>query len=125
MCSQGVDANPFGEAEDKSNLSVVYVGVDRTLAGLIYFQDQIREDSASVVESLSTQGIDVYMLSGDKKNSAEYVASVVGIPKDKVRKLQQTTFYVTNFETLLPQLNQRRHYQFTQELLILLFNLNV
>lgn len=67
------------------NQSLVYVGVDNMLAGLIYVEDQIRDDAAHVVNSLSSQGIGVYMLSGDKKNSAEYVASLVGIPKDKVR----------------------------------------
>ncbi|MCD7462495.1 hypothetical protein HAX54_048666 [Datura stramonium] len=36
------------------------------------------------VESLSKQGINTYLLSGDKKNAAEYVASVVGILKENV-----------------------------------------
>lgn len=58
--------------------------MDDKLAGLIYIEDQIREDARRVVESLSGSGIDVYMLSGDKKSTAEYVASVVGIPKEKV-----------------------------------------
>ncbi|CAK7356983.1 unnamed protein product [Dovyalis caffra] len=80
----GINENPFQEVEDLQNQSVVYVGVDNTLAGLIYFQDQIREDAQQVVHSLSCQGIDVYMLSGDKKSTAEYVASLVGIPKEKV-----------------------------------------
>ncbi|CAN4110572.1 unnamed protein product [Withania somnifera] len=39
---------------------------------------------AHVVESLLKQGISTYLLSGDKKNAAEYVASVVGIPKENV-----------------------------------------
>nr|XP_034903033.1 copper-transporting ATPase PAA1, chloroplastic-like [Populus alba] len=80
----GVDEKPFQEVEDLKNQSVVYVGVDNTLAGLIYFEDQIREDARQVVESLSCQGINVYMLSGDKKSTAEHVASLVGIPKEKV-----------------------------------------
>nr|TKR84737.1 copper-transporting ATPase PAA1, chloroplastic-like [Populus alba] len=79
----GVDEKPFQEVEDLKNQSVVYVGVDNTLAGLIYFEDQIREDARQVVESLSCQGINVYMLSGDKKSTAEHVASLVGIPKEK------------------------------------------
>ncbi|KAK8518957.1 hypothetical protein V6N13_017786 [Hibiscus sabdariffa] len=70
--------------EELRNKSVVYVGVNNTLAGLIYFEDQIREDARHVVDSLHRQGISVYMLSGDKKSAAEYVASIVGIPKDKV-----------------------------------------
>lgn len=84
LCSHGVSKNPFKELEEFKNQSVVYVGVNGSLAGLIYVEDQIREDAAHVVNTLSKQGIDVYLLSGDKKSSAEYVASVVGIPKDKV-----------------------------------------
>ncbi|KAK9185012.1 hypothetical protein WN943_025365 [Citrus x changshan-huyou] len=85
--SHGVDTSTFQEVEmeDLMNQSLVYVGVDNMLAGLIYVEDRIRDDAAHVVNSLSSQGIGVYMLSGDKKNSAEYVASLVGIPKDKVR----------------------------------------
>ncbi|XP_039068674.1 LOW QUALITY PROTEIN: copper-transporting ATPase PAA1, chloroplastic-like [Hibiscus syriacus] len=70
--------------EELKNKSVVYVGVNNALAGLIYFEDQVREDARHVVDSLHRQGISVYMLSGDKRGTAEYVASIVGIPKDKV-----------------------------------------
>lgn len=80
----GVDHNPFQDLEETKNQSTVYVGVDGTLAGLIYVEDQIREDAGHVVESLSRQGLNIYMLSGDKRNTAEYVASVVGIPKNNV-----------------------------------------
>lgn len=73
------------DIEELKNQSVVYVGVDNVLAGLIYVEDQIREDAVDVVRSLSSQGIGVYMLSGDKRNTAEYVASLVGIPKEQVR----------------------------------------
>ena len=80
----GVQENPFQEVDELKNQSVVYVGVDGTLAGIIYFEDQIRDDARHVVESLSRQGLSVYMLSGDKRNAAEHVASIVGIPKEKV-----------------------------------------
>lgn len=84
LCRHGVLENPLLEFDDFKNQSVVYVGVDGVLAGLIYVEDQIREDARHVVESLSKQGISTYLLSGDKKNAAEYVASVVGIPKENV-----------------------------------------
>jgi len=93
FCRHGVDEKPFQEVEDLKNQSVVYVGVDNTLAGLIYFEDQIREDAQQVVESLSCQGINVYMLSGDKKSTAEHVASLVGIPKEKVRSFSFLLFF--------------------------------
>ncbi|PNY08419.1 copper-transporting ATPase chloroplastic-like [Trifolium pratense] len=83
MCRHGVNSGIHQEVERK-NQSFVYVGVDDTLAGQIYFEDEIRKDARHVVDTLSKQGIDVYMLSGDKRNAAEYVASLVGIPKAKV-----------------------------------------
>ncbi|XP_052193142.1 copper-transporting ATPase PAA1, chloroplastic isoform X2 [Diospyros lotus] len=72
------------EVEGLKNQSVVYVGVDGTVVGHIYVEDQIREDARQVVQSLSKQGVNLYMLSGDKRSTAEYVASIVGIPREKV-----------------------------------------
>lgn len=82
-CRHGVHENQFPDAESQ-NQSVVYVGVDSALAGVIYFEDKVREDAPLVVETLAKQGINIYMLSGDKKNAAEYVASMIGIDKRKV-----------------------------------------
>ncbi|XP_078162583.1 P-type ATP-ase 1 isoform X2 [Carex rostrata] len=79
----GVVDNPFPDAEINSQ-SVVHVGVDGVLAGLIYFEDKPREDARQVIDTLSKQGISTYMLSGDNRSTAEHVASIVGIPKDKV-----------------------------------------
>ncbi|XP_073029172.1 copper-transporting ATPase PAA1, chloroplastic-like [Primulina eburnea] len=80
----GIGDIPFEEAEEFKNQSIVYVGVDSVLAGIIYVEDQIREDAQHVIESLTHQGINTYLLSGDKRGAAEYVASVVGIPKERV-----------------------------------------
>lgn len=85
-CRHGVDSYSFSDIE-LNNHSVVYVGIDGTLAGLIYFEDKIRDDARQVVEMLSKEGLNVYMLSGDKKKAAEHVASLVGIGKDKVRTI--------------------------------------
>jgi Cu2+-exporting ATPase len=90
MRRHGVNNSIHQEVESK-NQSFVYVGVDDTLAGQIYFEDEIRKDARHVVDTLSKQGIDVYMLSGDKRNAAEYVASLVGIPKAKVKCFQHAT----------------------------------
>ncbi|XP_057803991.1 copper-transporting ATPase PAA1, chloroplastic isoform X2 [Salvia miltiorrhiza] len=79
-----VGDSPFQEAEEFKNQSVVYVGIDGILAGVIYVEDQIREDARHVIESLTRQGIKTYLLSGDKRSAAEYVASAVGIPRKRV-----------------------------------------
>ncbi|CAJ1936050.1 unnamed protein product [Sphenostylis stenocarpa] len=80
----GVVNSLHQEVDKFNNQSFVYVGIGDTIAGLIYFEDEIREDARDVVEKLSKQNIGVYMLSGDKRNAAEHVASLVGIPKEKV-----------------------------------------
>ncbi|KAL8130610.1 hypothetical protein V2J09_019765 [Rumex salicifolius] len=80
----GVNNNPFQELENQTTQSLVYVGIDETLAGVMYIEDEIRDDAKQVVESLKNRGISVYMLSGDKRTTAEYVASAVGIPLENV-----------------------------------------
>ncbi|GLJ53975.1 hypothetical protein SUGI_1154270 [Cryptomeria japonica] len=67
-----------------SNETIVYVGVDDCLAGAIYMRDKVREDACTVVESLAHMGISTHLLSGDKHTTAEYVATLVGIDKEKV-----------------------------------------
>ncbi|KAK4476895.1 hypothetical protein RD792_016059 [Penstemon davidsonii] len=80
----GVGDSPLEQIEEFKNQSVVYVGVDCVLAGIIYVEDEIREDAKHVIESLTNRGIKTYLLSGDKRSAAEYVASVVGIPRERV-----------------------------------------
>lgn len=89
------------------------MGIDGVLAGLVYVEDQIREDAAHVVQSLTSQGINVYLLSGDKKSSAEYVASVVGIPKDQVLRILfsigfESPSLPSDFATCKPEIDMCR-----------------
>ncbi|XP_078444885.1 P-type ATP-ase 1 isoform X2 [Wolffia australiana] len=84
LIRHGVHQNPYQDIEVISNQSIVYVGVEETLAGILYVEDKIREDARQVVKSLSEEGISVYMLSGDRKSTAEHVAFAVGIDNDKV-----------------------------------------
>ncbi|KAJ4745808.1 Copper-transporting P-type ATPase [Rhynchospora pubera] len=79
----GVVGN-LSPATEVTSQSIVYVGVDGVFAGHIYFEDKPREDACQVIDTLSKQGISTYILSGDNRSTAEHVASIVGIPKDKV-----------------------------------------
>ncbi|KAJ4758830.1 Copper-transporting P-type ATPase [Rhynchospora pubera] len=79
----GVVGN-LSPATEVTSQSIVYVGVDGVFAGHIYFEDKPREDARQVIDTLSKQGISTYILSGDNRSTAEHVASIVGIPKDKV-----------------------------------------
>ena len=72
-----------GELESSGH-TVVYVGVDGQLAGLIGVSDAPRAESVSVVRALSAMGIDVWMMSGDQPRTAKAVARTLGIDPERV-----------------------------------------
>ncbi|KAJ0542245.1 putative translocase [Helianthus annuus] len=72
----GVTKNPFLETKEL----VMKVGIDGVLAGLRYVEDERNEDVTGV-QTLTSQGINVYLFYKDQTGSVEYVASILGIPK--------------------------------------------
>jgi P-type E1-E2 ATPase len=75
----------------------------RTLSAVFAVSDQIRPESASVVQALQSRGIEVWMLSGDNLTTARAIGRMVGISEgnviagvlpdqkgEKIRHLQQT-----------------------------------
>ncbi|WP_201307840.1 heavy metal translocating P-type ATPase [Companilactobacillus farciminis] len=70
------------EAVDEVKGSGVYVSIDGQYAGVYSLLDQIRPESKSTIAKLKDFGIkNILMISGDKKEATEMVASEVGITK--------------------------------------------
>jgi P-type Cu+ transporter len=100
---EGID--PAALAADAERLrvegvSVVYLGVDRVLAGLIAVHDPIKESTQGAIDVLHRAGIRIVMATGDSLTTAQAVAKRLGIdevhgdvrPKDKaelVARLQK------------------------------------
>ncbi len=71
----------------------VAVAVDRRLAGSIILADEIRPEAREAITLLKSQGVKVFMLTGDNETTAKQVAQDLGIeeyyaellPEDKVR----------------------------------------
>ncbi len=61
--------------------SIVYVGVDGQLAGLIAVSDPIKPTSTAAVAKLRALGTDVVLLTGDHERAARAVATQVGIER--------------------------------------------
>ena len=64
-----------------SGSTPVFVAVDGKLTGSILLADEARPESAEAVQNLQELGLEVVMLTGDQKTSAEAVAEKTGITK--------------------------------------------
>ena len=90
------------ERLENEGKTVMMLGVDGKLVGLIAVADTIKETAKEGVEKLQKMGIEVIMITGDNQKTAEAIAKQIGIkkvfaevlPQDKekiVRDLQTTT----------------------------------
>ena len=73
----------------------MYIVIDNILSGIIAVSDVIKEKSASAINKLKEMDIDVVMITGDNKKTAEAIANKVGIdhvlaevlPQDKAQEV--------------------------------------
>jgi Cu+-exporting ATPase len=88
MDHEGIDASGWEEriaALEAEGKTVMLVGTGRErLAGVIAVADTLKPNSAEAVARLSEMGVEVYMITGDNRRTAEAIASQVGIPAERV-----------------------------------------
>lgn len=103
MVEKQIDLLDFEEESDrlaKEGKTPMYIANSHELLGIIAVADTIKESSVRAIEKLHRMELEVAMLTGDNKRTAEAIAKQVGIdrvlsevlPEDKaneVKKLQQ------------------------------------
>ena len=80
--SLGMDAGELGaraEALRHEGQTVVFVGVDGRVAGLLGVADPVKDTTAEAIATLHREGLRVVMLTGDSRTTAEAVARGLGI----------------------------------------------
>lgn len=103
MTDDGIDIG--GSGNDAQSLrakgqTVLFAAIDGELAALVAIADPIKESSAAAISELKEQGVNVVMLTGDSRVTADAVAQKLGIDRveaevlpdqkaDVVRALQE------------------------------------
>ncbi len=88
---------PDGTACTRADLTVLYVAVDGQQAGWMGLADRLKPEAADTVRQLQDMGLEVWMVTGDRRETAETVAAEAGIqhllaevlPEDKARKVRE------------------------------------
>ncbi|MGI9175031.1 MAG: HAD-IC family P-type ATPase, partial [Rhodothermales bacterium] len=89
-----------GEKLGRQGKTVVYVVREEVVVGALALADVIRDASKEAIRKLHAMGIEVVMLTGDKREVAEYVGEAIGLdrviaevlPDEKsaeIKKMQQ------------------------------------
>jgi len=82
------------ESEGKT---AMYIAIDQTLEGIIAVADTVKETSAEAIRRLKKMHIEVVMITGDNRRTAEAIAKQVGVdrvlaevlPEDKSKEVEK------------------------------------
>jgi len=72
------------ESVEQQGKTVMLVAIDGTVAGLLAVADTVKVGSAQAVQQLRSQGLSVWMITGDNRRTALAIAAQVGIPAENV-----------------------------------------
>ncbi len=99
LTAQGVDTSDMDAEADRlraDGASVVYVAVDEALAGVLAIADPVKETTPAALRALRQDGIEVVMLTGDNRVTADAVARSLGIDRVEAEVLPDHKSDVVN-----------------------------
>ena len=69
---------------EQQGKTVMLVAVNHTLTGALAVTDQVRPEAESALAQLQALGVEVWMVTGDNRRTAQALAAQVGIPAERV-----------------------------------------
>jgi Cu2+-exporting ATPase len=76
---QGGEESLYSPYHQSEGISAIYVASNGELQGRMIYSDLLRPESREVIAALSTEGVEVHMLTGDNRRTASAVAAELGI----------------------------------------------
>jgi len=79
-----LDTTTLTEAADRLRAvgaTAIFIGVDQTVAGIFAIADPVKETTPGALKALRAEGIEVVMLTGDNRVTAEAVARTLNIDR--------------------------------------------
>ena len=100
MLSKGISiegAEEKMQVLENEGKTAMLVAVNERLAGIVAVADTLKEGSFGAVKKLQSMGIEVYMLTGDNKRTAQAIAKKLGmnnvlaevLPQDKAKVIKE------------------------------------
>jgi Cu+-exporting ATPase len=98
MSEQGIDRTGMDkstEALENQGATAMYLALDGAVAAVFGVADTLKENAAEVVAELKEMGIEVWMITGDNRRTAQAIARQAGVdnvlaevlPEDKAREV--------------------------------------
>jgi Cu+-exporting ATPase len=98
--SQEIDLLPVLDQKnswEREGKTVMIAMTGKRVAGLVAVADTVKEHAAPAIDQLRQMGLDIYMLTGDQRQTAEAIARQVGIenviaqvlPDNKAQEIQK------------------------------------
>ncbi len=99
LSSQGLDPSHLTAEADRlraDGATAVLVGVDNQAAGIVAIQDPVKDTTPAALQALREEGIEIVMLTGDNRLTAEAVARRLGIDRVEAEVLPDHKSDVVN-----------------------------
>ena len=84
MASRNLDPSPLANQADRlrqGGATAIFVAVDDTVAGVLAIADPVKATTMEALATLRAEGVEVVMLTGDNRTTAEAVARQLGIER--------------------------------------------
>jgi P-type Cu+ transporter len=104
MESLSIDVEPLKTVADdlrRTGQTVMFVAIDGRAAGLVGVADPVKESAREAIDALHAEGLQVVMLTGDYRTTAEAVARALGIDRVEADVLpDQKATVVKNLQSI-------------------------